>query len=647
MTDIWSFLLQTLTVSGAAVLLLTVKVMFRDKLSPRWQFCLWSVLALVLLAPAGWGGRHILFNWPQWVEILKTLATGEYGTLTEVLAPIPLPLTIPRTWADWLFLVYAAGVVVLLVRYVVSYVRLRLVLRQGEPIRSQQVKAVAERYGLPTCPVVAVDGLPTAFICGVFRPVLALPAGREPDGKVILHELLHLRHKDVVWGWIIAFFRCVHWCNPILWLCADWAGNDLESLCDQRVLERLEGEERRDYGRILLSMADERYARAPGTSSASNGGENVRRRIEAIARFKRYPAGMALASVCVTVVLAVPLVVGVRAESVPEWRGTSAFTMSAARAVRCSTPAGAIDAYAKGILTGELPYMAMSAPLDRQNELAAAYGHGGRRGIDWMIEQAGLPCRPSSWEGYRVFNLEKLPDGSCEGLLVIPLSRPPEGRTEEDGAVWIAAQPIRAERQGDRWVVVPQGNFQPYQDYGGWAFVTFPREAPIPAKVYEARHGDFIIRAEYRTTTTLCLESGSSTDLVPIPHGIYGQTFGQTSEVHSLYAVYTGDPADKGTYKKIAVSSRPWDGDRARPQLRDPRSGTYSSGSSSSGSSWSSTRLTGDWADEISLDGGGTTFGWERDGDQIPDRIAADLYLNDELAAELTLLPVEGGGVHD
>ena len=82
-------------------------------------------------------------------------------------------------------------------------------------------------------------------------------------------------------------------------------------------------------------------------------------------------------------------------------------------------------------------------------------------------------------------------------------------------------------------------------------------------------------------------------------------------------------------------------------QLSNSRSRVGSPGSSSSGSSWSRTRLTGDWADEISLDGGGTTFGWERDGDQIPDRIAADLYLNDELAAELTLLPVEGGGVHD
>ena len=35
MTNLWSFLLQTLTASGVAVLLLVVKGMFRDKLSPR------------------------------------------------------------------------------------------------------------------------------------------------------------------------------------------------------------------------------------------------------------------------------------------------------------------------------------------------------------------------------------------------------------------------------------------------------------------------------------------------------------------------------------------------------------------------------------------------------------------------------------
>ena len=55
MTDFWSFLLQTLTASGVAVLLLCVKALFRDKLSPRWQFASWGILALVLLLPAGLG----------------------------------------------------------------------------------------------------------------------------------------------------------------------------------------------------------------------------------------------------------------------------------------------------------------------------------------------------------------------------------------------------------------------------------------------------------------------------------------------------------------------------------------------------------------------------------------------------------------
>ncbi len=39
MRDIWAFLLQTLTASGVAVLLLIVKAMFRDKLSPPVAIC--------------------------------------------------------------------------------------------------------------------------------------------------------------------------------------------------------------------------------------------------------------------------------------------------------------------------------------------------------------------------------------------------------------------------------------------------------------------------------------------------------------------------------------------------------------------------------------------------------------------------------
>ena len=62
MGNIWSFLLQTLTASGVAVLLLAVKTLFRDKLPPRWQFAIWGILGVILLIPAGMVGRYVMFN---------------------------------------------------------------------------------------------------------------------------------------------------------------------------------------------------------------------------------------------------------------------------------------------------------------------------------------------------------------------------------------------------------------------------------------------------------------------------------------------------------------------------------------------------------------------------------------------------------
>ena len=440
MGDFWAFLLQTLTASGAAVLLLIVKAMFRDKLSPRWQFAVWGILGLVLLIPAGLWGRYALLNWPMWVEALKSLLTGSY-TLTRVTAPVPLPsLTPPATVFDWLYWVYVLGVLVLLGRYLFSYLRLRRALRAGAPAdagTAARLQAVAERYRLPVCRAVTVEGLGSAFVCGVFSPVLALPAGKEADEKVLLHELLHLKYRDVVWGLLICLLRCLHWCNPLLWYCANEAGNDLESLCDQRVLERLEGEERREYGQILLSMANEKYARAPGTSSASNGGKNIRKRIEAIVRFKRYPAGMALVSVCAAIMLAAPLVFGTQAVSVYNEGGRLSggadidLSLASARTTWCTTCAGALDAYGKSLLTGSGAYRAMCAPLAQQEEIARAMRERQEEGLRPAWD-TGLPMEADRSEGYYVYNLSPVGEDAYEALVAVKLSGNPDGQYEEN-----------------------------------------------------------------------------------------------------------------------------------------------------------------------------------------------------------------------
>ena len=146
MGNIWSFLLQTLTASGVAVLLLAVKTLFRDKLPPRWQFAIWGILGVILLIPAGIGGRYVLFNWPLWVEALRTLLTGEYA-FTRVQLPFPvLKFAAPANVFDWLYLVYFAGVLFHLAKYLLAYIRLRMVLRRGKTADSETVERIQVRY---------------------------------------------------------------------------------------------------------------------------------------------------------------------------------------------------------------------------------------------------------------------------------------------------------------------------------------------------------------------------------------------------------------------------------------------------------------------------------------------------------------------
>ena len=385
MSNIWEFLYQTLSVSLAAAVLLAVKWLLRDKLSPRWQYAVWGVLALRALIPASLG-RSLVPQLALWTETAKSAAelaldsafTGPFE-LMSVAAPVPLAGGLPRSLTDWLFVLYAAGVLAALVWYAYRYARLRALLwrgREDAAVRAA-VDAAAEKYGLKPCRTVSVPGLKGAFVCGVIRPVLAVPEGEIPDGKIILHELLHLKYLDAAQNIFWCVLRALHWCNPFLQYVFNRVGNDMEALCDQRVLERLEGEERREYGSILLGMASDSYARAPGTSSISNGARNIARRIEAIARFKLYPRGMALVSVCAVLLLGASLLTGARAE--PEARdnpGTSAEALAAltdARVFPCASVPAAIDSYVKGALLGNFYALASVSPADGYGEIYDAF----------------------------------------------------------------------------------------------------------------------------------------------------------------------------------------------------------------------------------------------------------------------------------
>ncbi len=423
MGNIWEFLYQTLNVSLAAALLLLVKWLLHDKLPPRWQYGVWVILALRVLLPAA-TSRGLIPSLALWLETAKSAAemrlASAYSGAFEVIgleSSFPWIDAAPVSVTDWLFVLYAAGVLATVLRYAAQYLRLRRLLRRGEPVcaaTEAAIAAVAEEHGLRKCRAVAVPGLTSAFVCGVFRPVLAVPEGETPDRKILLHELLHLRYFDALQNALWSLMRALHWCNPFMQYVFDRIGNDMESLCDQRVLERLRGEERREYGGILLGMASESYARVPGTSSISNGAANIARRIEAIVRFKLYPRGMALVGVCSVIVLGVALLTGAQAGYSETGSVTQALAIS--RLERCTTLAGALDVYAHGLSDGNAMYLASVSPMSRQEEYYELMTGGGEAAADIRALLADVR---RTYEP-RVYNLR--PDGEGGYLATLELS---------------------------------------------------------------------------------------------------------------------------------------------------------------------------------------------------------------------------------
>ena len=169
MTNLWAFLLQTLYVAGVGLLLLAIKTLLKDKLSPRWQYAVWAVLALRILLPAYTGKYYVLLPLPLWVETAKVMVEPHWASAytnvyeaTQVTSPIPWLTGAPVSLSDWLFLLYVVGVVVTLLWYLISWLRLCLLLRQGTPVPAdvqEQIERIGKTYACKTCRAIELTGL--------------------------------------------------------------------------------------------------------------------------------------------------------------------------------------------------------------------------------------------------------------------------------------------------------------------------------------------------------------------------------------------------------------------------------------------------------------------------------------------------------
>ncbi|MCL5096956.1 MAG: M56 family metallopeptidase [Candidatus Omnitrophica bacterium] len=144
--------------------------------------------------------------------------------------------------------------------------------------------------------VVATPAVDSPALFGLIRLKLLVPtemleAFSPGDWRyVLMHELAHIRRRDVVVNWLMAGMQALHWFNPIIAFAFSRMRADRELACDATVLTFTREEEVEPYGRTIIKLL-ERFARSPARSSALVGilenKKQMKRRITMIAQFKR------------------------------------------------------------------------------------------------------------------------------------------------------------------------------------------------------------------------------------------------------------------------------------------------------------------------------------------------------------------------
>ena len=98
----------------------------------------------------------------------------------------------------------------------------------------------------------------TPLLIGLLRPVIILPDREYTAAQlrdILLHELTHLRRKDILVKYMSVLACAVHWFNPLAWIVRREIDRVCELACDEAVIHDLDIEDKQKYGDTLLYVA--------------------------------------------------------------------------------------------------------------------------------------------------------------------------------------------------------------------------------------------------------------------------------------------------------------------------------------------------------------------------------------------------------
>ena len=327
----------------AAVVILLVRVLailFKGRVSARWKYFIWLLLAVTLCVPVRLPANLALVdvkvqnNSQRDVQEPKTedytVRSGKGQKITETVSSsnsnrksmteIPeqkrTVMWEPDKWMEIVTVIFVTvwlSVAVLklageLLAYYLSMKNLRrMSLPVNDPVSIQMYRDVCRKKRVRRVPELRQNaGLTTPLLAGLFHTKLYLPAtgySAEERKLVFYHELTHYCHRDLWYKMLLRICASIYWFNPFLLIMLKEADKDIENLCDTAVINRVNKKDHRLYRQLLLRTVAMNNQIPYVTASLNDSGMVFKDRILYMVNIRKLRRGI-LPGILVTVLLA-------------------------------------------------------------------------------------------------------------------------------------------------------------------------------------------------------------------------------------------------------------------------------------------------------------------------------------------------------
>ncbi|WP_141522902.1 M56 family metallopeptidase [Bacillus wiedmannii] len=334
----FDWLIETSLMASILVgFILCIKILFRNKLTPRWQYMLWIVLMIRLFLPWSPDSSYSIYsllsyrssvsevipkNMPSTESIVNIESDRTVESNSKMVTKTSEPEVEVSSEQQTTFSLYKialyvwlAGIIVLAFITFLTNRRLYSYIKKQPDITDEQVVTVFNRCKQSMKIKKAVSlrlsgkiASPTVF--SFFRPKVLLSKkhmkvlNEQQLQYVFYHELAHIKRNDVAVNWIMYSLILLNWFNPILWYAYFCMREDQELACDAYALTFIDKEEQIAYGHTIITLLEHYSYQAPSLASLSRNKRALKRRIVMIKKFQKKSYRLSLLGIIVIVAIA-------------------------------------------------------------------------------------------------------------------------------------------------------------------------------------------------------------------------------------------------------------------------------------------------------------------------------------------------------